>query len=51
MKVGSRILTGEYLRSPSREKPPQALTEAMGMPIPPALATMRNVAQTQQTNT
>lgn len=37
MKPGSPILTGEYLRSSSREKPPQELVEAMGMPIPTAL--------------
>lgn len=41
MKSGSRILTGEYLRSPAREKPPEALTQAMGTAVPPALLTMR----------
>ncbi|MCC2695392.1 NADH-quinone oxidoreductase subunit NuoB [Nodularia sp. LEGE 04288] len=41
MKVGSRILTGEYLRSPALQKPPQQLTEAMGTAIPPALQTVR----------
>nr|WP_170221178.1 NADH-quinone oxidoreductase subunit NuoB [Chlorogloeopsis fritschii] len=48
MKVGSRILTGEYLRSPSRQKPPEALTQAMGMPIPPALQTMKKEAEIEQ---
>jgi NAD(P)H-quinone oxidoreductase subunit K len=41
MKVGDRILTGEYLRSPSRDKPPSALAQAMGTPIPPALQTIK----------
>ncbi|MBO1347411.1 MAG: photosynthetic/respiratory NAD(P)H-quinone oxidoreductase subunit K [Hormoscilla sp. GUM202] len=38
MKVVEPILTGEYLKSESRQAPPQQLTEAMGMPVPPALA-------------
>lgn len=38
MKVVEPILTGEYLKSSSRQAPPQQLTEAMGMPVPPALA-------------
>lgn len=37
MKPTSPILTGKYLQSPTRSVPPQELTEAMGMPIPPAL--------------
>lgn len=37
MKVVEPILTGEYLKSESRQAPPQQLTEAMGMPVPPAL--------------
>jgi NAD(P)H-quinone oxidoreductase subunit K len=41
MKVGSRILTGEYLRSPSRNQPPEALVQAMGTQTPPALQTIR----------
>lgn len=40
MKVSDRILTGEYLRSPSRQKPPQEIAQAMGMEIPPALQSM-----------
>src|SRR4028118_753828 len=28
------IVTGEYLQSPTREQPPQALEQAMGLPIP-----------------
>ncbi|AFZ31464.1 NADH-quinone oxidoreductase, B subunit [Gloeocapsa sp. PCC 7428] len=42
MKVGSRILTGEYLRSPSRQNPPPEITQAMGMEIPPALQSVEN---------
>ncbi|NES18861.1 MAG: NADH-quinone oxidoreductase subunit B [Symploca sp. SIO3E6] len=37
MKVVPPILTGKYLDSAERNTPPQKLTEAMGMPVPPAL--------------
>jgi NAD(P)H-quinone oxidoreductase subunit K len=37
MKVVAPILTGKYLQSGTREVPPLELTEAMGMPVPPAL--------------
>ncbi len=37
MKPVSPILTGEYLRTEDRQAPPVELSEAMGMPIPPAL--------------
>jgi NAD(P)H-quinone oxidoreductase subunit K len=37
MKVVPPILTGEYLRAESRQAPPKALGEALGMPVPPAL--------------
>jgi NAD(P)H-quinone oxidoreductase subunit K len=37
MKVVEPILTGKYLETESRQTPPQELTEAMGMPVPPAL--------------
>lgn len=37
MKVVDEILTGSYIQSPNRTTPPKELTEAMGMPIPPAL--------------
>jgi NAD(P)H-quinone oxidoreductase subunit K len=40
MKPGSRILTGEYLRLSTRDKPPEALIQAMGTEVPPALLTM-----------
>ena len=34
MKVVPPILTGEYLRSQTRDTPPQALAQAMGMEVP-----------------
>jgi NAD(P)H-quinone oxidoreductase subunit K len=37
MNVVSPILTGQYLQSETRQVPPKQLTEAMGMPVPPAL--------------
>lgn len=37
MKPVSPILTGNYLRSESRQAPPKELMEAMGMPMSPAL--------------
>ncbi|HEY9691279.1 MAG TPA: photosynthetic/respiratory NAD(P)H-quinone oxidoreductase subunit K [Oculatellaceae cyanobacterium] len=39
MKPVPEILTGKYLQTGTRETPPQELTEAMGMPVPPALLT------------
>ncbi len=37
MKATSPILTGKYLQSQTRVAPPLELTEAMGMPVSPAL--------------
>ena len=37
MKVVPEILTGKYMQSETRQTPPQELTEAMGLPVPPAL--------------
>ena len=37
MKAVEPILTGKYLQSDTRQAPPKELTEAMGMPVPPAL--------------
>ncbi|MFW6295780.1 MAG: NADH dehydrogenase subunit K [Halothece sp.] len=37
MKPVPPILTGKYLQTGTRETPPKELTEAMGMPVPPAL--------------
>lgn len=42
MKPVEEILTGKYLQSGTRETPPQQLTEAMGMPVPPALMTSQS---------
>ncbi|MGB3207782.1 MAG: photosynthetic/respiratory NAD(P)H-quinone oxidoreductase subunit K [Crinalium sp.] len=39
MKVVPEILTGKYLQTGTHETPPQELTAAMGMPVPPALLT------------
>ncbi|MEG4273367.1 MULTISPECIES: photosynthetic/respiratory NAD(P)H-quinone oxidoreductase subunit K [unclassified Microcoleus] len=46
MKVVDDILDGKYLSVPGRMAPPKELTEAMGMPVPPALLT----AQKQEVN-
>ncbi len=37
MELVPEILTGKYLRSETRYNPPKELTEAIGMPVPPAL--------------
>ncbi|MDG2991448.1 photosynthetic/respiratory NAD(P)H-quinone oxidoreductase subunit K [Candidatus Synechococcus calcipolaris G9] len=37
MKAVPPILTGEYLNAASRQAPPQAIAEAMGMPVPAIL--------------
>jgi NAD(P)H-quinone oxidoreductase subunit K len=37
MELTPEILTGKYLRSETRYNPPKELTEAIGMPVPPAL--------------
>jgi len=39
MKVGGLVHTGDYMRLPSRRKPPAEIASAIGMPIPPALQT------------
>ncbi|MBE9124846.1 MULTISPECIES: NADH dehydrogenase subunit K [unclassified Coleofasciculus] len=41
MKAVPEILTGKYLQSGTRQTPPQELTEAMGMPVPPALKSVQ----------
>jgi NAD(P)H-quinone oxidoreductase subunit K len=41
MRPVPEILTGKYLNSASRQTPPKELTEAMGMPVPPALLTAK----------
>lgn len=37
MKLVEPILTGEYLQSQTRQTPPKELSEAMGLPVAPAL--------------
>lgn len=37
MKPVADIITGRYLQTDTRQAPPKELTEAMGMPVPPAL--------------
>jgi NAD(P)H-quinone oxidoreductase subunit K len=39
LKKPEDIYTGKYLLSPTREKPPAFITEALGTAIPPALRT------------
>lgn len=41
MKAVDPILTGKYLQTPTRQTPPKELTEAIGMPVPPALASQK----------
>ncbi|WP_017314475.1 NADH dehydrogenase subunit K [Mastigocladopsis repens] len=48
LKPAEQILTGKYLQTESRITPPKELTEAIGMPIPPALMTQR--VQKEETN-
>lgn len=46
MKSVPPILDGKYLQSDTRYNPPKELTEAMGMPVPPALlATEKEVSR------
>lgn len=46
MKPVPAILDGKYLQSDARYNPPKELTEAMGMPVPPALkATEKEVSR------
>lgn len=42
MQAVEPILTGKYLQTGTRNAPPAALTEAMGMPVPPALLTAQS---------
>lgn len=41
MKVVEPILTGKYLQSATRQAAPKELTEAMGMPVAPALQSVQ----------
>lgn len=44
LKPVDPILTGHYMRSEARHNPPKQLTEAMGMPVPPALQSAQQQA-------
>ncbi|MFP4219069.1 MAG: NADH dehydrogenase subunit K [Phormidium sp.] len=44
LKPVDPILTGQYMRSEARHNPPKQLTEAMGMPVPPALQSAQQQA-------
>ena len=46
MKVVEPILNGQYLQTSDRQTPPKELTEAIGMPVPPAL----QAAQKEEVN-
>lgn len=48
MKPVEPILTGKYLQSETRYTPPKELTEAIGMPVPPALLTSSTQRETQK---
>ncbi|YAI82400.1 MAG: photosynthetic/respiratory NAD(P)H-quinone oxidoreductase subunit K [cyanobacterium endosymbiont of Rhopalodia sterrenbergii] len=41
MKAVDPILTGKYLQTENRQAPPKELTDAIGMPVPPALASQK----------
>ncbi len=47
MKVVPPILTGDYLAMETRNQPPAALAEAMGMPIPTSLKEVKAVPETE----
>ncbi len=48
MKPVEQVHTGKYLQTQTRFTPPKELTEAMGLPVPPALLTSK--AQKEETN-
>ncbi|MGB3649765.1 MAG: NADH dehydrogenase subunit K [Rivularia sp. (in: cyanobacteria)] len=48
MKPVEEILTGQYLRSETREAPPKELAESIGMPIPPALLTAKKQEEVER---
>lgn len=48
LKPAEQIHTGKYLQAESRVTPPKELTEAIGLPVPPALLTQK--AQKEETN-
>jgi NAD(P)H-quinone oxidoreductase subunit K len=48
LKPAQQINTGKYLQTESRMTPPKELTEAIGLPVPPALLTQK--VQKEETN-
>ncbi|MCC5897044.1 MAG: NADH-quinone oxidoreductase subunit B [Phormidium sp. GEM2.Bin31] len=49
LKPVDPIFTGHYMRSEARHNPPKQLTEAMGMPVPPALqSTQQQAAEKEE---
>ncbi|GAB1538937.1 hypothetical protein NUACC21_16020 [Scytonema sp. NUACC21] len=48
LKPTEQIHTGQYLLSDTRVAPPKELTEAIGLPVPPALLTEK--AKKEETN-
>jgi NAD(P)H-quinone oxidoreductase subunit K len=42
MKAVDPILTGKYLQIENRQAPPKELTDAIGMPVPPALMSQKH---------
>lgn len=48
MKPVEEILTGQYLRSETRSTPPKELSESIGMPVPPALLTSKNLEEVER---
>ena len=48
MKPVEEILTGQYLRSETRSNPPKELSESIGMPVPPALLTSKNLEELER---
>ena len=47
-RVAPTAVTGQDATLPSRQQPPQELTEAMGMPIPPALMSAQKAETTSE---
>ena len=48
MKAVSPILTGKYLATETRQVPPKELTEAIGMEVPPALASQKQKEEVER---
>nr|AAC44353.1 NADH dehydrogenase type 1 subunit [Nostoc sp. PCC 7120 = FACHB-418] len=48
LKPVAEILTGKYMQSETRFNPPKELTEAIGLPVPPALLTSQTQKEEQK---